>query len=80
MKKLTSLASLCVAAILPSCAEPASKPDGNAAAPAPGPVYISESALPEGWPAPGPFNQVTLKKYPAYRAAFTTSSSPNGGF
>lgn len=80
MKNLTTLASLCVAAILPSCADPASKPDGKAAAPPPEPVYISESALPEGWPAPGPFNQVTRKKYPAYRAAFTTSSSPNGGF
>jgi SOUL heme-binding protein len=80
MKNLTTLALLCVAAILPSCAEPASKPDGKATAPATEPVYISESALPEGWPAPGPFNQVTRKKYPAYRAAFTTSSNPNGGF
>jgi hypothetical protein len=76
MKNLTILTSLCVAAILPSCADPA----GEAAAPATEPAYISESALPEGWPAPGPFNQVTRKKYPAYRAAFTTSSSPNGGF
>lgn len=42
--------------------------------------YISESPLPEGWPEPGPFDQVTLKKYPAYRAAFNTSTSPNGGF
>ena len=76
MKNLTILTSLCVAAILPSCADPV----GKAAAPAPEPAYISESDLPEGWPAPGPFNQVTRKKYPAYRAAFTTSSSPNGGF
>jgi hypothetical protein len=68
------LSSLCVATILPSCADPAAK------ATAPAPVYVSESALPEGWPAPGPFNQVTMKKYPAYRAAFTSSSSPNGGF
>lgn len=44
------------------------------------PVYVSESALPKGWPAPGPFNQATRKEYPAYRAAFTASSSPNGGF
>lgn len=76
MKSLTILAALCTAAVLPSCAEPGSKP----AAPATEPAYISESALPESWPAPGPFNQVALKKYPAYRAAFTTSSSPNGGF
>ncbi|MGL5017050.1 MAG: heme-binding protein [Luteolibacter sp.] len=74
MKNLISLTSLCVAAILPSCADPAAKAN------APEPVYVSESALPEGWPAPGPFNQVTRKKYPAYRAAFTSSSSPNGGF
>lgn len=42
--------------------------------------YISESPLPEGWPAPGPFDQVALKQYPAYRAAFTTDDRPNGGF
>lgn len=70
----TILTSLCVAAILPSCADPAVKAN------APEPVYVSESALPEGWPVPGPFNQVSRKQYPAYRAAFTSSSSPNGGF
>lgn len=42
--------------------------------------YVSESPLPEGWPEPGPYDQVTLKKYPAYRAAFTTDDRPNGGF
>ncbi len=42
--------------------------------------YISESPLPEGWPEPGPFDKVTLKKYPSYRAAFTTGERPNGGF
>lgn len=36
--------------------------------------------MPEGWPAPGPFDVATLKKYPAYRAAFTTAKRPNGGF
>ncbi|MGL4399731.1 MAG: heme-binding protein [Luteolibacter sp.] len=80
MKNLTPIISLCIFAILPSCADPASSPAEKAKTPAPKPVYVSESALPEGWPAPGPFNQVTKKTYPAYRAAFTSSSSPNGGF
>ena len=44
------------------------------------PVYRAESPLPKGWPEPGPFDQVVRKKYPAYRAAFTTENSPNGGF
>jgi hypothetical protein len=35
------------------------------------PAYVSEAPLPEGWPQPGPYNQVSLKTYPAYRAAFT---------
>ena len=66
------------AVILPTLAEsPATKPAGTEASL---PVYVSESALPKGWPAPGPFDQVTKKQYPAYRAAFTASSSPNGGF
>lgn len=52
------------------------KPSSHAAAP----EYRAESPLPEGWPQPGPFNLVVRKKYPAYRAAFTSESSPNGGF
>ena len=66
--------------ILPGAAQPASKHFAKPAGPASEPIYLSESALPKGWPAPGPFNQVTRKEYPAYRAAFTPSSSPNGGF
>ena len=66
--------------ILPVAAQPASKHFAKPAGPASEPIYLSESALPKGWPAPGPFNQVTRKEYPAYRAAFTPSSSPNGGF
>ncbi len=73
---------LCLlAGLLPAMAEPASKggvrkPGPSAAAP----VYKEESPLPEGWPQPGPFNQVVRKHYPAYRAAFTPDSSPNRGF
>jgi uncharacterized surface protein with fasciclin (FAS1) repeats len=43
-------------------------------------VYLSESPLPQGWPAPGPYNQVTKKEYPASRAAYSSGSSPNVGF
>ncbi len=39
--------------------------------PAP-PAYVDEAPLPEGWPQPGPYNQVSEKSVPAYRAAFTT--------
>lgn len=38
----------------------------------PKPTYVDEARLPEGWPAPGPFNQVVEKEIPAYRAAFST--------
>ena len=69
--------------LLPSFAEPASKvigPDKPAPVPVAEPQYKEESPLPKGWPEPGPFNQVVRKNYPAYRAAFTTEASPNGGF
>ena len=44
------------------------------------PAYVSEAALPEGWPLPGPYDQVVKKSYPAYRAAYTPTHSPNNGF
>lgn len=34
-------------------------------------TYVSEAPLPKGWPAPGPYDQVTEKNYPKYRAAIT---------
>lgn len=37
----------------------------------PAPAYVSEAPLPKDWPEPGPYNQVSEKAYPAYRAAFT---------
>jgi hypothetical protein len=43
-------------------------------------AYREESPLPQGWPRPGPYNQVVRKSYPAYRAAFTVDRQPNGGF
>jgi hypothetical protein len=39
------------------------------------PKYVSEAPLPKGWPAPGPYNQVSEKAYPKYRAAVTNGSS-----
>jgi len=69
------------AAVLPAVAAPGpqfndpAKPNSKTA-----PHYTAESPLPVGWPEPGPFNQVVRKQYPAYRAAVTTTASPNGGF
>lgn len=37
------------------------------------PEYVAEAPLPKGWPVPGPYNKVTLKEFPAYRAAYTDS-------
>ncbi len=42
--------------------------------------YTSEAELPKGWPQPGPFNEVSRKKYPAYRAAFTESGGRTRSF
>ena len=39
------------------------------------PSYQSEAPLPEGWPAPGPYDQVSEKTYPKSRAAVTTGGS-----
>lgn len=76
MKSISIPLSLLSATLISACSQTPAKTQ-----PAPAePVYISESALPKDWPAPGPYNQVTRKEYPAYRAAFTSSSSPNGGF
>lgn len=81
MKSLPAILSCVLAAALPAAAAPASKSDGKKPAPAPAaPVYKEESPLPKGWPQPGPYNEVALKKYPAYRAAFTRDSNRNGSF
>jgi hypothetical protein len=37
-------------------------------------VYVDEAPLPEGWPTPGPYDAVAEKKYPAYRAAYTSAA------
>lgn len=44
------------------------------------PAYIEESPLPQGWPKPGPYHQVSEKSFPAYRAAHTAMSSENFAF
>lgn len=42
--------------------------------------YVDEAPLPQGWPKPGPYDQVSEKKYPAYRAAFTNGKGETSAF
>jgi len=58
------------AILLASCSASAENP----------PSYRSEAPLPKGWPEPGPYNQVSEKTYPAYRAAFTDGKGQTGAF
>lgn len=51
----------------------------SAAPPVP-PSYVSEAPLPEGWPQPGPYDRVSEKSYPKYRAAFTTRKGRSFAF
>lgn len=44
------------------------------------PAYVNEAPLPKGWPKPGPYNKVTEKKYPAYRAAVTKGRGSSFAF
>ena len=44
------------------------------------PEYVAEAPLPKGWPTPGPYNKVSLKEFPAYRAAYTDSFSSSFAF
>lgn len=44
------------------------------------PSYVAEAPLPQGWPTPGPYNQVSLKSYPRYRAAFTRQKGDSLAF
>lgn len=79
MKNLFLYLPLFITSLVPAFAQPDSKshvPDRKATEG----VYVNESPLPQGWPAPGPYNQVTKKEYPASRAAYSNTSSPNGGF
>ena len=63
-------------ALIPFFAACAQRPEVPATAPA----YVSEAPLPRGWPQPGPYNQVSAKRYPAYRAAFTAGKGETGSF
>jgi len=62
--------------LLVSCNIQAADPGTPQAAPA----YVDEAPLPEGWPKPGPYNEVAEKSYPAYRAAFTGGKGETGAF
>ncbi|MFT5634506.1 MAG: hypothetical protein ACI9SQ_002244 [Rubritalea sp.] len=44
------------------------------------PKYQTEAPLPKGWPTPGPYDLVSEKKFPAYRAAYTDGSCQNFAF
>lgn len=44
------------------------------------PQYVDQAPLPESWPEPGPYDQVTEKSYPAYRAAFTDGKGQQSAF
>jgi hypothetical protein len=46
----------------------------------PAPAYVDEAPLPQGWPLPGPYDQVVEKRYPAYRAAFTNGKGETSAF
>lgn len=43
-------------------------------------AYRPEAPLPKDWPAPGPFDQATLKSYPVSLAAISQEPSPNRAF
>lgn len=68
--KLTFLPLL---SLLSACAIQAVEPPAA-------PAYVNEAPLPDGWPKPGPYNQVSVKSYPAYRAAFTRNRWQSFGF
>ena len=44
------------------------------------PRYVAEAPLPKGWPQPGPYDVVTLKSFPAYRAAYTEGRATGFAF
>jgi hypothetical protein len=60
-------------ASLGSCTSPTDTPSAAAS-------YVAEAPLPQGWPQPGPYDQVSLKSYPAYRAAFTQQKGESRAF
>jgi hypothetical protein len=72
MKHLTPL--LLAMSLFVSCGSHAQEPPANA------PSYVSEAPLPEGWPTPGPYDQVIRKTLPAYRAAFAKAGGRGGSF
>jgi len=74
MKKSNRLLILVLACLAASNA-PAQNPT-----PSQPPGYVDEAPLPKGWPKPGPYDQVSEKSYPSYRAAFTTENRDDGAF
>lgn len=79
MKRLFPLSISFFSSLIAAIAQPASKVSPDTA-PMREPKYVSESALPENWPAPGPYGLVAKKNYPASRAAFAAGSNEDSAF
>jgi hypothetical protein len=54
---------------------PDTQPQTAPAEPLPKPFMFSEAALPDGFPPPGPVNQIIIKQYPSYRMARVDAAS-----
>jgi hypothetical protein len=72
---LPRLCGVGLAALAPVGIARAAEPGG----PPPKPWMISEAGLPEGFPPPGPVDQVIVKDYPAYRLARVESAAGANG-
>ena len=76
VKKLCVLSLCSLSCILIVLAQAGKAPDGAGEKPR----YVSEAPLPKGWPAPGPYDVVVVKQFPAYRAAYTKGRSSTFAF
>ena len=73
---LISLVSLSLL-LASGCAD--TKPEADAAKKE-APSYVDEASLPKGWPAPGPYDEVSEKEYPVYRVAKTEAGGQTRSF
>ena len=64
---------------LVACVATAAEEPPVAEQPAKRPWMVSEASLPEGFPPPGPVNEVVVKKYPAHRVARVSASGGSNG-
>jgi len=66
-------------AAVPAAAPDAAPAEANAEDDVKRPLMVSEAALPEGFPTPGPVNAVIVKTYPAHRLARATQGKAADG-